>query len=114
MLMPDPKRIYLALGATDMRKSINGLSMIVQESEIGELFEGSMFVFCNRGRNIIKIIYWDHNGFCLWQKRLEEHRFKWPCREEEVREIEPEALQWLLSGLDIRQAHERLSYEVVY
>ena len=59
------------------------------------------------------ILYYDRNGFCLWQKRLEKHRFKWPTRDQDVLEIRRHELSWLLDGLDISQAHERLKYEVV-
>ena len=84
-------KVYVALGVTDMRKSINGLSL----------------------RDRIKIIYWDHNGFCLWMKRLEKEVFRWPESEREVIEISQKALSWLLHGLDLRQAHQRLSYSSV-
>lgn len=106
-------RVYLALGNTDMRKSINGLSIIVEQAMDLNPFSGDMFVFCNRRRNIIKILYWDRNGFCLWHKRLEEHRFKWPESEQEVLSIDQGQLQWLLYGLDIADAHSQLYYQAV-
>jgi len=101
MLPPANSRVYLAIGSTDMRKAINGL------------FSGDLFVFCNRRRNMIKILYWDKNGFCLWQKRLEEHRFQWPRSAEEVVMIGPRQLEWLLDGLDYTSAHQRLYYRAV-
>jgi len=61
-----------------MRKSIDTLSILVSEKMGLDLFSGSLFAFCNRSRNIIKLLYWDKNGFCLWQKRLEKDMFKWP------------------------------------
>lgn len=103
-------RVYIALGATDMRKSINGLSLIVQEQFELDLFSGSLFAFCNRRRDIVKILYWSDNGFCIWMKRLEEDMFRWPDSEEDIMEITSAALGWLLSGLDPRQAHQRLHY----
>ena len=103
-------RVYLALGTTDMRKSINGLSIIVEQAMELNPFSGELFVFCNRRRNIIKILYWDENGFCLWYKRLEEHRFKWPQRPEQVLSINRKQLSWLLAGLDFSSAHQRLCY----
>ena len=81
-------RVYLALGNTDMRKAINGLSILVQESMELDPFSGHLFVFCNRKRNIIKILYWDRNGFCLWSKRLEKHFFRWPESSEEIMKID--------------------------
>lgn len=113
MLKQEGRRVYLALGATDMRKAINGLSLLVSEELEGELLSGDLFVFSNRNGNIVKILYWDRNGFCLWQKRLEKHKFKWPKREGEILEIGVRELEWLLDGLDIAQAHERLSYTTV-
>ncbi len=103
-------QVYIALGVTDMRKSINGLSIIVEE-ELGlDLFTGNLFAFCNRNRDIVKILYWDLNGFCVWKKRLEKDKFRWPESEKEVIKISRSALNWLLHGLDLSQAHRRLSY----
>lgn len=103
-------QVYIALGATDMRKSINGLSIIVEEEMELDLFTGNLFAFCNRNRDIIKILYWDHNGFCVWKKRLEKDKFHWPESEQEVMKISRSALNWLLHGLDLSQAHRKLSY----
>ena len=103
-------QVYIALGATDMRKSINGLSIIVEEELDLDLFTGNLFAFCNRSRDIVKILYWDQNGFCVWKKRLEKDKFRWPESEREVIKISRSALNWLLHGLDLSQAHRRLSY----
>ena len=72
MLTTAPEvKVYVALGVTDMRKSINGLALLVEEHFRLDLFSGSLFTFCNRKRDRVKIIYWDRNGFCLWMKRLD-------------------------------------------
>jgi len=105
--------VYLAVGNTDMRKAINGLSILVEQAMELNPFSGDLFVFCNRTRTIIKILYWDHNGFCLWHKRLEKHRFKWPRSREEVIGIDARQLNWLLAGLDFTSAHKRLQYSAV-
>jgi transposase len=64
-------RVYLARGSTDLRKSIDGLAALVSEEFNLDLFSSSLFVYCNRGRDKLKILYWDHNGFWLYYRRLE-------------------------------------------
>lgn len=96
MFLPLQTKIYLAVGNTDMRKSINGLSILVEDYLEMDPFNGHLFAFSNKRRNMIKILYWDRNGFCLYQKRLEKHRFKWPEHSGEVMEIEQRELSWLL------------------
>ncbi len=107
-------KVYLAMGSTDMRKAINGLSVMVSEQMKLDLFSGHLFVFCNRQQTILKILYWDKNGFCLWQKRLEKDRFKWPQTSDEVMNITRRELSWLLDGLNIKQAHKPLKYSMIF
>jgi transposase len=78
MLSFKGKRIYLACGATDMRKSTNGLMTIVKESFSLDPFNADIYVFCNRNRDRLKILEWDTDGFWLYFKRLEKGHFKWP------------------------------------
>jgi len=66
MIPQTSTRVYLALGSTDLRKAINGLSILVEQAMGLNPFSGDLFVFCNRRQNIIKILYWDENGFCMW------------------------------------------------
>ena len=110
-----PVRVYIATGITDMRKSINGLSILVADQLDLDPLSGHLFAFCNRKREIIKILYWDRNGFCLFQKRLEKNKFQWPETTEDVLKIHGNELSWLLDGLslDQRQAHRQLSYETM-
>ena len=106
MLFPSQTRVYLSLGVTDMRKSINTLSILVEgESGIWIHFPAICLPFCNRRRNIVKILYWDRNGFCLWQKRLEKDKFKWPESYKEVLEIDQRQLSWLIEGLRASPSH---------
>jgi transposase len=109
-------RVYLVIGATDMRKSINGLSLIVSEYFNLDPFSGHMFVFTNKKKNMVKILYWDTNGFCLWHKRLEKDFFKWPESKEEVIAVGKKELMWLMHGLNIYQtdAHKNLKYKAVF
>jgi len=74
----EPMPVFLACGHTDMRKSINGLSALIQNSFNLDPFEKALFVFCNRQRNRLKILTWEDNGFWLHFKRLERGHFKWP------------------------------------
>ncbi len=113
MMVTESTQVYVAVGNTDMRKSINGLSILVEQAMGLNPFSGELFVFCNRLRTIVKILYWDHNGFCLWHKRLEKDRFKWPQSVDEVITIDQRQLQWLLSGLDIADAHGQVYYQSV-
>ena len=80
MTFPDKVSVFLRTGGTDMRKSINGLSAIVQNEMKQNPFLPGYFVFCNKGRRLVKILCWDRNGFAMWYKRLEEERFMWPKR----------------------------------
>ena len=78
MLSFGDKKVYLACGCTDMRKSINGLAAIVEGSFKLDVFSEALYVFCNRNRDRVKILEWDGNGFWLYFKRLERGRFRWP------------------------------------
>jgi transposase len=115
IFQPSNMRVFLAPGSTDMRKQINTLSILVEHTLRLDPFCGHLFVFCNGSRTILKVLYWDRNGFCLWQKRLEKHRFKWPETKDEVLEIGAKELGFLLEGLDIGtvRPYETLKYKTV-
>jgi len=107
----DCRRVYLACGATDMRKSIDGLAAIVSVGFELDVFSESWFVFCNRSRDKLKILHWDTNGFWLYYRRLERGRFKWPQEDQtSPMAITRRQLDWLLSGLTLDQprAHREL------
>ncbi len=114
-VIPSGLKVYLALGSTDMRKSVNGLSLLVSEVLDHDPLSGHLFVFCNRRKTILKILYWDRNGFCLWYKRLEKDVFPWPGDEGEVMEIGHRELMWLLDGLEVKQhsAHRSLRNTII-
>ena len=107
MLNPgDGHKIYLACGATDLRKSIDGLAALVKYRFDLDPFSTSLFVFCNQDRNKLKILYWDHNGFWLYYRRLEKGNFKWPkdAEEQKTMSVSRRQLQWLLDGLALQQS----------
>jgi len=109
-------RVYLACGHTDLRKSIDGLATIVQEGFQLDPFSPSLFVFCNRKRDKLKILHWDHNGFWLYYRRLENGLFQWPDHSNtQPLSISPRQLNWLLDGLphEQTQAHKKVSAKVV-
>jgi len=109
------QRVYLACGPTDLRKSIDSLAALVQESFGLDPFSPCLFVFCNRERNKLKILYWEHNGFWLFYRRLERGTFKWPSGSEGVVTVSSRELRWLLDGLELsqRQAHPKVIAETV-
>ena len=106
-------RVFVRPGATDLRKQINGLAAMAQGEMSQDLFSGSLFVFCNKTRKILKVLYWDRTGFALWQKKLERHRYPWPKTEEAAKEITVEQFRMVLEGIDFWNAHQRLSYSTV-
>ena len=107
--------VYLAPGVTDMRKSIDGLALMVSESLCLDPFDESLFVFCNRGRDKLKILHWQTNGFWLYYRRLEKGRFNWPKQGQNAKAItlSRRELNWLLDGLPVEQkaAHPVLRYQ---
>lgn len=107
-------RIYLHRDYVDFRKAVNGLLMIIEQELALNPYDASLYVFCNRARDKLKILHWDKTGFVLWYKRLEKARFKWPVSEDTVViELDEQSLNWLLTGLPIHppQAHETLYYQ---
>lgn len=98
----DFTQVFIHRDRVDMRKSINGLSEIVQEAGMGDLRGSCLFVFAGRRKSTIKVLYWDRSGFALWQKRLEEARFPWPSKDPaSVVKLSPEQFEWLLDGYDV-------------
>jgi transposase len=100
--VPAGVRVYLAMGPTDMRKGIDGLSMLVQELLKLDSFSGHLFAFRGRRAHLVKILYWDGQGFCLFVKRLEKGRFIWPITKEGVATLTPAQLSMLIEGIEWR------------
>ena len=107
-------QVYLCQAPIDFRKSIGGLSVLV-EQELGlDPFGSALYVFINRQRNKIKVLYWHRNGFCLWLKRLEAEKFSWPGPADTTT-LTLQQFEWLLEGFDLwrNQPHKTLHYTSV-
>lgn len=109
-------QIWLLSKPTDMRKSIDGLSMLVSDQLRKNPGGGEVFVFYNRNKDKLKILYWHKNGFCLWYKRLEQGHFFLPAINEKEYGLTIEQLRWLLDGLRIEdlKGNPNLNYTTFY
>jgi transposase len=90
-----------------------GLTVLIQEGMKGDPFSGSVYIFCNCGRKLLKAVWWDKTGFWMSQKRLEKDRFPWPENRAEAEELSAEELNMLLAGIDFFKAHKQLYYRQV-
>ncbi|MEZ8319493.1 IS66 family insertion sequence element accessory protein TnpB [Vibrio splendidus] len=100
-MLSDPE-IYLYRESVDFRKSINGLAASIESDTDFPLGSDALFLFTNKQRNKIKVLYWDKTGFALWYKRLEKAKYKWPTKEKnEVFTLTQFKLDRLLSGFTI-------------
>lgn len=108
-------QVHLCRAAIDFRKSINGLSVLVEQEFGLDPFAQALYLFVNRHRTKIKVLYWHRNGFCLWMKRLEAEKFAWPRECGGTETISAQQLEWLLEGFDLwRHApHKTLHFSSV-
>ena len=105
--------VFLYRDFVDFRKSINGLSLIVEQQMLLSSLNGSVYVFCNKGRDKLKVLYWDKTGFALWYKRLEKDKFKWPQKLNAASmSLTEQQLHWLFDGFDVL-GHQPVCYESV-
>ena len=115
MILTHSVRVCLAVAPCDMRKGYNGLAALVA-GQLGEQpASGKLFVFTNRSRDMVKMLYWDGTGLWILAKRLERGRFNWPRGLEHSNGklvIRPEALEMLLSGIDLKDGMKRAWYEI--
>ena len=102
-------KVYLATGATDMRKGFDSLAALVRDHLKHDPLSGGLFLFIGRDRDRIKILHWDNDGFCLWYKRLEEGTFRVPAPQDGGAGVELKAseLAMLLEGIDLRSIKRR-------
>jgi transposase len=112
LTLPPSVRIYLARGATDMRRGFDGLYALARDVLAVDPFSGHLFGFANRRRDMLKILVWDRSGFALYSKRLERGTFTWPAQGGEARvEMTSRELMALLEGLDPGSGTWRKRYE---
>ncbi len=100
--VPAGVRVWIATGHTDMRKGFNGLALCVQESLKCDPHMGDVYVFRGRRGDLIKVLWYDSQGFCLFAKRLERGRFIWPPASGGTVSLSPAQLSYLLEGIDWR------------
>jgi transposase len=108
--------VYVCREAIDFRKGLHALAVLVESQLKRDPFSTQLYVFGNRGRTGVKILYWERNGFCLWQKKLEQERFHWPnSTEGAVLTLTGQQLNWLLDGYDISRMtpHKTLCFASV-
>jgi transposase len=107
-------RIYLAVGATDMRKGFNGLFGLVRDQLQCDPLSGHLFLFANAQRNRLKLIFWDGTGLWICAKRIEQGRLNWPSSGDEQGKVRltPEEFAMLLSGIDLEQTCRRRWYRM--
>jgi len=111
--LPASVSVYLCTAQCDMRRSLDGLHALVTSVMALDVFAGHLFVFANRRRDRVKILYWDRDGLAVWAKRLEEGTYAMPFTEdgESRREISAQELGALLSGIDLSQARRRKRFQ---
>ena len=110
MLTPAPgTRVFVSTGVTDMRKSFTGLAAAAQHLIKQDPTSGHLVAFCNRRRNLLKVLYWDGSGFLVLAKRLARGTFAWPepVADADHVTLTGEELSWILGGLDLAQAQRR-------
>ena len=107
---------YLCRQPVDFRKGMQSLAVLVEHSLGLDPFAETLYVFTNRRRDAVKCLYWERNGFCLWHKRLEQERFRWPLHlDGAVVTLSGQEINWLLDGYDLRHLtpHKALTYKTV-
>ena len=101
--LPTNTQVWLAAGVTDMRRGMNSLAALVQTTLLSEPFSGHVFAFRGRRGDLIKLLWWDGDGLCLFAKRLERGRFLWPQAPSGTVSLTPAQLSMLLEGIDWRR-----------
>lgn len=103
--LPSGVKVYIATKPVDMRKSHDGLSALIQTTFQKDTLSGHLFVFFGQSASRVKILYWDHNGYVLWYKRLEKGQFSVPKSQSDVITVNTHELCLLLEGIDLTHPH---------
>lgn len=107
----DTPDVFIHIQFVEFRQSINGLVRIVEAELTRDAYTGTLFIFCNKAKDKLKILYWEKTSFALCYKRLEKQKFKWPTKlSSHEFELSHQQLSWLLSGYDVL-GHEPLHYQ---
>ena len=108
IMLPSAVRIFLCTRSTDLRKGFDGLTGLVQECFGQDPLTGHLFLFVNRRKDRIKILYFDRDGLAIWYKRLEAGTFEMPrAAEGDGLELQPAQLAMILAGIDLKSARQR-------
>lgn len=112
LTFPSALKIYLAVEPVDMRKAFNGLWTVAEQKLREDPRQGAVFVFVNKDRDRLKMLYWDGTGVWIFAKRLEQGRFTWPMGSDRTKlSLQPEALAMLMAGIDLKDGCRKAWYE---
>ena len=114
LMLPTDCKIFMVAEPVDMRRSFDGLCAVVVERLGSHPMAGHLFLFRGRGGDRIKILWWDRNGLCIWYKRLEKGRYKWPSSDEQSIEMTALDLSLLLDGIDFTKLRKLPSFEAQF
>ena len=107
LMLPPAVRVFLATGPADLRRSFDGLAAMARDVVRQDPLSGHLFVFSNRRRDRVKVLFWDRSGFVLWYKRLEKGVFRFPSAEAGSVEVEAAELMLLLEGIELAGSRRR-------
>jgi transposase len=114
--LPPQIRIFLYRLPTDMRKSFNGLVALTESALKQDPLSGSLFVFVNRRRDRIKVLYWGQTGFCIWYQQLQKGTYQLPVQdaldERDTLEVTRSQLSLILDGIDLSSARQRARFQL--
>ena len=113
LMFPITTKIFLCTDVADMRRGFDGLAAMTREVIRADPLSGHLFVFRNRRRDRMKVIYWDRDGFALWYKRLEQGTFRFPAPADGAQSIEVDhaTLTLILEGIDVSGARRQRRYQ---